>query len=99
MPSTTLQAGAQRPRPRPATTRCQWIAVTVILCVAMITSVLALVAFFDYRVKLAEIARTTTTTTTTITITTTTTTTTSSTITTAAAASPLGMCLLEEFYF
>ncbi|KKO96822.1 hypothetical protein THAR02_11076 [Trichoderma harzianum] len=113
MPST-VQAGAQRPRPRPAvssrnplpshiltwteadirrgkqTTRCQWIAVTVILCVAMITSALALVAFFDYRVKLAEIARTTITTTT-ITITIATTTTTTTTYTAAAAtASPFG---------
>ncbi|KAJ4861228.1 hypothetical protein T069G_06216 [Trichoderma breve] len=84
MPSTTPQAGAQRPRPRPATTRCQWIAITMIIFivtwggVAFLNFVLlAFEAYLDYRVKMVAIAATTTTTiTTTATITTITATTT-----------------------
>ncbi|KAK0763280.1 hypothetical protein N5P37_004267, partial [Trichoderma harzianum] len=89
--STTVQAGAQRPRPRPATTRCQWIAITMIIfmitCggIALLNCVLlAFEAYLDYSVKMAAIAATTIAITTITTITTTATTITIAATTTAA---------------
>ncbi|OPB42823.1 hypothetical protein A0O28_0084590 [Trichoderma guizhouense] len=84
MPAATADAAPpRRPREIGATTRCQWIAVTMIILmitcggIALLNCVLlAFEAYLDYSVKMAAIAATT--------ITITTITTTATTITIAA---------------